>query len=129
VLALVLAGCQGATVRVSGRLERDGKPYTAKLEGAEPETFGVDFVGVVGGARMVYPATLKADGTFTVPGSDGRGLPRGQYRITVLHSGFQGAGGDRFRGRFAADSTPLVVDIDRSCTLVIDLGARTVTRQ
>jgi hypothetical protein len=113
-------------VRVSGRLERDGKPYTAKLEEREPETFAVDFVGVVGGARRVYSATLKADGTFTVPGSDGGGIPPGQYRITVLHSGFLGAGGDRLRGRFAADNTPLVVDIERNTILVIDLGTGTV---
>jgi hypothetical protein len=129
VLAWILPGCQGNTVRVSGRLERDGKPYTAKLEGREPETFAVDFVGVVDGARRVYAATLKADGTFTVSGPDKSGIPRGQYRITVLHSGFLGAGGDRFKGRFAAESTPLVVDIDRNCTLVIDVGAGTVSRQ
>jgi hypothetical protein len=126
--ALFAAGCGGDTVRVSGRLVKDGKPYTAMLDGNEPETFSVDFVGTVNGAKMLFPATIKSDGTFTVGGSNKAGIPRGEYRITVLHSGFLGAGGDRLKTRFAADKTPLVVEITENTSLTIDLGAGTVAK-
>src|SRR5882724_4939168 len=110
-VALLATGCSGDTVRVTGRLVKDGKPYTANLEGAEPETFALDFVGTINGRKLVIPATLNADGTFTVGAAKGSGIPRGQYRITVLHSGFLGAGGDRLKSRFAADKTPLTIDV------------------
>jgi hypothetical protein len=126
--ALLTAGCGGETVRVSGRLVKDGEPYTARLTGREPETFAVDFVGTVGGAKVIFPATLTADGTFRVGGPDGRGIPRGRYRITVLHSGFLGAGGDRLQGRFAAATTPLTADLNESASLTIDIGTGTVAK-
>jgi hypothetical protein len=114
-------------VRVTGQLVKDGKPYTAKLDGPEPETFAVDFVGTVNGTRFVFPATISAGGAFRVDGSEGSGIPRGQYRITVLHSGFLGAGGDRLQARFAGDKTPLIVDLKENANLTIDLAAGTAT--
>jgi hypothetical protein len=127
LLLLAAGGCGGDAVRVSGKLVKDGKPYTARLDGPEPETLSIDFVGGPGG-NLLLAASVSADGTFTVPGPTGRGVPRGTYKITVLHSGFLGAGGDRFRGRFAADKTPLSIDITEPANLVIDLGTGTVTR-
>lgn len=129
VIVLYLTGCGGGdTVRVTGKLIKDGKPYTAKLDGKEPETFAVDFVGKVNGAQFIFPATLAADGTFRVADADGRGIPRGQYRIHVLHSGFLGAGGDRFQARFAGDKTPLSVELTENASLTIDVGAGTVSK-
>ena len=61
-------------------------------------------------------------------GTDGRGIPRGQYKIAVIHSGFQGAGGDRFGARFAEEKTPLVVDLTQNARLTVDVGAGTVTK-
>ena len=128
VLLSGLAGCGGGgnTVRVSGQLMKDGKPYTADLSGKEPETFAVDFVGTVEGKSYVFPATITPQGTFSVDGAERRGIPRGQYKIAVLHSGYMGAGGDRFGARFAADKTPLVVDVNENMKLTVDLGAGTV---
>jgi hypothetical protein len=37
-----------------------------------------------------------------------------------------GAGGDRLGAKFAAEKTPLVVNIDKNTHLTIDLGAGTV---
>jgi len=129
-LALLSSGCGGGrdVVRVTGQLVKDGKPYGAKLDGAQPETFAVDFVGTVKDANVIFPATINADGSFRVGGSDGRGIPRGHYRITVLHSGFVGAGGDRLQSRYSAEETPLVVDLNENAKLTIDLGAGNVTK-
>ncbi len=127
-VVLLISGCGGDTVSVTGRLLQDGKPYTANLQGSEPDTFAVDFIGTLSGTAYLFAATLKEDGTFSVGGSDGRGIPRGQYKITVLHSGFMGAGGDRLKSRYSADTTPLSVDITDSTSLTIDLGAGTVTK-
>jgi hypothetical protein len=126
--ALLGAGCGSDTVRVTGRLVKDGQPYTANVQGAQPDTLAVDFLATIGDRKYLFPATMQSDGTFAVAGSDGKGIPRGKYRITVLHSGFEGAGGDRFKGRYTAEKTPLTVDITESTALTIDLGAGTVTK-
>jgi hypothetical protein len=128
-LSLFVTGCgTGNNVRVTGQLVKDGKPYTAKLDGAEPETFAVDFATTVENAKFLFPATISADGNFRVDGPEGSGIPRGPYRITVLHSGFLGAGGDRLKARFAGDKTPLTVDVTENTNLTIDLGAGTATK-
>jgi hypothetical protein len=113
---------------VNGQLVKDGKPYTANLSGKEPETFVVDFVGTVKERPYRFAATIDASGSFRVGGSDGHGIPRGQYKIVVLHSGFLGAGGDRFAARFAEEKTPLVVDVTKNARLTVDVGAGTVTQ-
>jgi hypothetical protein len=128
VAALLCAGCGSDTVRVTGRLVKDGRPYAVNVQPPEPDTVAVDFLGTVGDRKFLFPATMQSDGSFAVAGSNGKGIPRGQYRITVLHSGFEGAGGDRFKGRYTAEKTPLTVDITESTSLTIDLGAGTVTR-
>jgi len=123
-----LIGCSksGETVRVTGQLMKDGKPYSANLSGKEPDTFAVDFVGTIKDHQYRYGATIKGDGSFRVDGADGRGIPRGHYKITVLHSGFLGAGGDRLNTRFAEAKTPLAIDLSKNTRLTIDLGLGTV---
>src|SRR5262245_54411623 len=125
LIGILLIGCSrgGDTVRVSGQLVKDGKPYTAKLEGKEPETFGVDFVGIVKDRAYVFAATIDANGGFRVEGPEHRGIPRGQYKIAVVHSGYMGAGGDRFGARYAVEKTPLMVDLTENSRLTVDVGA------
>src|SRR6266699_2028844 len=113
---MLCSGCSGGgdTVRVTGQLVKDGKPYGARLTGAEPETFVVDFVGTIKDRAYCFPAPIAGDGSFRVDGPDRRGIPRGQYKIAVLHSGFLGAGGDRLNARFASEKTPLAVDLSQN---------------
>jgi hypothetical protein len=92
------------------------------------DILAVDFRANVGERKFLLAATTQSDGTFSVGGSDGKGIPRGQYRITVLHAGPEGHGGDKFKGHYAAEKTPLIVDITESTSLTVDLGARTVTK-
>jgi hypothetical protein len=125
----ILAGCNrsGDSVRVTGQLMKDGKPYTANLGGKEPDMFAVDFVGTRKDHNYRYNATINSDGSFRVDGADRRGIPKGPYKITVLHSGFLGAGGDRLNTRFAEEKTPLAIDLTKPAKLTIDLGAGTVS--
>jgi hypothetical protein len=116
------------TVRVTGQLEKDGKPYTANLSGKEPETFAVDFVGEINGNGFIFPATISPGGSFKVEGANGNGIPPGEYKITVLHAGYMGAGGDRLGARFAAEKTPLAAKIEKDTHLKIDVGAGTLTQ-
>ena len=89
----------------------------------------MDFAGSTPqGDKVLYAANLSADGSFRVDGPDGRGIPKGTYRIAVLHSGFLGAGGDRFKARFSSDKTPLSVDLTQNANLTIDVGAGTVSQ-
>lgn len=126
--AFVFSGCGGGgdAVKVSGQLVKDGKPYVANLSGKEPETFVVDLVGTIKERPYRFAATVDAGGAFRVGGTDGYGIPKGQYKIAVTHAGFLGAGGDRFNARFAEEKTPLVVDVTKNTRLTIDLGAGTV---
>jgi len=126
---LLFVGCNrsGDSVRVSGQLTKDGKPYTANLSGKEPDTFVVDFVGTRKEHNYLYNATINSDVSFRVDGADGRGIPKGPYKITVLHSGFLGAGGDRLGTKFAIEKTPLAIDLSKNTRLTIDLGAGTVS--
>jgi hypothetical protein len=48
--------------------------------------------------------------------------------LTVLHSGYIRAGGDRLGARFAVEKTPLAVQLSENAKLTIDLGAGTVTK-
>lgn len=122
VVALFAAGCGSDTVRVSGRLVNNGRPYAASQAGDQPDTLSIDLTG----NGFVFPATVGPDGRFTIPGSAGAGVPRGSYKLTVLHTGFMGAGGDRLKGRYTADTTPLTLDLTKSAELVVDVGAGTV---
>jgi hypothetical protein len=129
LMLLLMAGCgrRGNTVRVTGQLVKDGKPFAAKLDGKEPETLAIDFLGAVNEVKVNFPATVSANGAFDVDGPSGNGIPPGKYRICVIYSGFQGAGGDRFDTRFSPDKTPLAVEVQKSTRLTIDLTAGTVS--
>jgi hypothetical protein len=122
------AGCsRGDNIRVTGKLVKDGAPYAAKLGGNEPDTFVVDFVGKNSkGEGLRFSADMSGDGSFKVAGADGGGIPKGTYRVNVLHSGFLGAGGDRLKARFSDDKTPLTVELTKNANLVVDVGAGTI---
>src|SRR5205807_5247927 len=88
-ILVFLVGCgkSSSTVRVTGQLLKDGKSYGARLSGPEPETFVVDFVGNQNGHQYRFPANITSTGSFRVDGAEGRGIPPGQYKINVVHSG------------------------------------------
>jgi hypothetical protein len=71
-------------------------------------------------ANESYAAEYNGEeGTFTVVGKDRKGLPAGQYRITLqLIAG----GGDLFRNRLAGLKSPFTCEVtDASTEWIVDL--------
>jgi hypothetical protein len=127
LLAGLLAGCGGGPrlVKVRGTLLEKGAPY--RLQG--DEILVVEFVPAGGGPKATrYAVHLAADGSFTVRGPDGEGLPPGSYAVYAT-SGVEGQGWkEKFKGRFAAGKSPLrfeVPDVPEQ-RVIIDLAAGTV---
>jgi hypothetical protein len=147
-VALATSGCGAPrTIPLSGRLLRGEKPFTA----AEGQALGLTFVAaeaikdpssgtVLAAEGEPFPADIRPDdGTFRVPGREGRGIPPGKYRVTVYlrqreapanaPSRPGGAKFDRDKdllgGRFDATKSPIVREITDSTALTIDLDKPT----
>jgi hypothetical protein len=75
MLALALVGCGRAgppISSVSGKVTLNGKPVTnADICFASPEGYGAS-------------ARLSANGEFRLGSQYGRGIPRGQYRVSIV---------------------------------------------
>jgi hypothetical protein len=71
-----------------------------------------------------------ADGTFTLSGRDGKGIPPGRYSISVSSQVYGGDGADRFAARFEGKK-PLAVEVgpEKGQHFVIDVGTMTVTKR
>src|SRR5581483_1216377 len=91
--ALVAPGCGSSNeVPVSGRLLKGGVPYRPP----EGQKVGVTLYAVevldargarVPGGDEPYAAQVRpADGTFVVPGREGRGIPPGSYRVAIVQT-------------------------------------------
>jgi hypothetical protein len=72
--AILASGCGAKAVKVEGQLVRDGAPYQAE----EGNTLDLAFVG-----QQTYRATVRADGSFVIPGPEGNGIPPGSYKVRV----------------------------------------------
>ena len=86
----------------------------------------------------VFNAIVKADGTFTLPGRYGKGIPPGKYRVGVRQWSYtpppsggpmdpkvyrSGKGLDLLQGKYEENSSPIVREItDKDRTVDIDLS-------
>jgi hypothetical protein len=86
VAALCLAGVVGCAndgrIVLRGRVVADGQPVP---RGEPPIGLEVELQKEGAGidAGTAYAAAVEPDGTFTVPGGDGKGIPPGTYKIAV----------------------------------------------
>jgi hypothetical protein len=88
-LALAISGCGSSQgISVHGKLTKGGVKYEVPADqklhltfySMEPSTDGSRTIP----AGEAYMAVYKAeDGTFTVAGHDGQGIPPGKYRVSV----------------------------------------------
>ncbi|MFO0925588.1 MAG: hypothetical protein U0736_00925 [Gemmataceae bacterium] len=133
VAVILLTGCPSGgpkNVPIKGKLVDNGQPVkaAAKLPPGDPG-MRVEFITVKGGvAGEPYGASVNAgEGTFTVPGPKGKGIPPGQYKVSV-HVGAFGAP-DALKGAFIPEKTPLTVDIpDKpAVNVTVDVGKKAVT--
>ena len=76
-------GCGNADrpVEAKGSLVLGGEPFDAQAY--DPLTVILYPATEGGTAADTFPANLTDDGTFTVPGREGNGVPPGKYRISI----------------------------------------------
>src|SRR5262245_39133794 len=86
LLVSTLTGCGAKTARVSGRVVENDQPFQAQA-GEQ-----VSIVFSCQDPSIVMPVSVQPDGTFTVYGPDGDGLPPGKYKVGIL-SDTEGPGG------------------------------------
>jgi hypothetical protein len=147
VLVPVLGGCKSGNrgLILTGQLVENGTPLRASTEGLPPGTRPIQVVfhtipaeGQLG--SEAFSSQVNSDsGEFTLKGPSGKGIPPGKYRISVTVSppGAPGSPGggprpglatspsqDRLKGAFSPQSSPLEVEITRSCKLIVDVGSK-----
>ena len=129
---LGLAGCGGGSlVKLQGRLTLDGQA----LQWNEPTALEVSLVAESSDPMKPgksYAAEVGPDGTFTVQGSDGRGIPPGTYQFAVTWTGY-GPGTKppawlKGLDKPATSTLKYEVTADANQKIVIDLTKKTVRR-
>src|SRR5262245_10144991 len=126
-LILGLAGCSESLSEVKGKVHNNGQTLAVK-----------ESASGAGGRVMVlfhpqdeskkddgpHGAIVKSDGTFSVPGATGRGLPPGKYRVEVKWQDPFPMGKDKLEGKFGPENSPVVVDIPSPKDIDINVSSR-----
>ncbi len=126
-IALCAAGCGPTMLKTRGRVAKGGAPF---LPGKD-EFVRVTFVPILPDGKRAedyYVAQYhREDGTFEAAGKDLRGLPPGKYRVAIELDRHRA---DLLKGRFDADRSPFVYDIDAATgEITIDLDRPPTTKQ
>ncbi len=126
VAASLLIGCGGPAdhTPVRGKVVKGGAAYRPPADRSLRMTL---LPADPARAGHVYAANLnREDGTFTVPGPDGWGVPKGKYRVEVVENPRAGSltgkekvgrkkmddDHDFLDGRFAGPTSPFSVEAD-----------------
>jgi hypothetical protein len=120
-----LKDVSGVAVKV--QLLQNGKP----LKISKDEEIFVSFV-LKSDANVVSPSEFNpAEGTFTIPGPTGKGIPLGTYRIGLSSSDYNKGGLDRFADQFATDKTPLIAEVgsEEGQFFEVDVGTKRVVKK
>jgi hypothetical protein len=133
VVGVVLAaGCKQeiSGLTVEGRVVEDGMPVAVR---PNEETFVVlAGTGAEGKLGFSFPAKAAADGTFTLTGPVGKGVPAGSYSVAVYTNAQnparpEAAPTDRLKGAFKTESTPLKCEVSATTAeVVVDLTKKSV---
>lgn len=111
--------------KVSGKIVYNQQPLKSY------EGINVIFVPVVeaGKEHDNYVADVsREDGSFNVPGRDGKGIPAGKYKVAVntqLMSPKAGFDTQKIGDMFTAEKTQISVEVAGETTLTIDLSKPT----
>jgi len=126
-MVVSLAGCAEPLAEVRGKVHNNGQSLVVK---EQPNGAGgrvmVLFHSVDPGKKDAGPhgAIVKPDGTFSVPGATGRGIPPGKYRVEVKWQDPFPMGKDKLEGKFGSENSPVVVDIPSPKDINIDVSLR-----
>ena len=115
-MMLSLVSCSGSEplVEVKGTVHKNGQPLPVQeLPSGAGGRVMVLFHGLDQGEKSRGPhgAIVKPDGTFSVPGAGGRGIPPGKYRVEITWQDPFPMGTDKLEGKFGKQNSPVVVDV------------------
>jgi len=113
LLACILVlGCGGGGGAVKGKVLKGGQPLKVSDKGMVQ----VRFINESDG----FTAPVGPDGSFTLTGNEGKGIPAGKYKIAVLaYDPYPTK--DLLAGKFSAMATPVNKDVKPGDDVVIDL--------
>jgi hypothetical protein len=128
------------TVWVTGKVLKGGNGYVPPTDHIVNVTFiGLEIQDVSGKAlsssEPFWAEVDQTNGTFSVPGPDGRGIPPGKYRVAVTQKltreAFNAANPkpkkgvnrekDTLGNRFGPDTSPFVREVKTGGEVTIDL--------
>lgn len=116
---LLLAGCGSDTVKVTGKLTKDGQ----LLQPGPQESIRLIFHPIRDDGQPseeAYPANVQdSTGAYAVPGKQNKGIPRGKYRISVEMVNPQDK--DSLKGEYSRTKSKIVKEVTGS-ELDIDIG-------
>jgi hypothetical protein len=119
---------RGVTIR--GQVLQNGQPIP--FLPSEEITVGFSSEAPPDQAAFGTSASVKSkDGTFTMSGPSGAGIPPGTYRVSLSSQIYGGSDGNRFEAVFEERRPPLMAEVgsEKGQTFVIDVGKWTVTKQ
>lgn len=81
--AMLLLGCsrESPAVPAKGKLVLAGQPFDPSAY--DPITIILYPDSAGGTSENTFPAIVDDNGTFTVPGRDGQGIPPGKYHVSI----------------------------------------------
>jgi hypothetical protein len=117
---LVLAvGCGAPRIKVVGTIAKGGQPLTVRDKGLIQIIFH-PLPADEAGKKNTYPASVKSDGTFEVPGRDGNGIAAGKYRVEV-HQWDPYPRTDKLKDKFGPGNSPIEINVEGQNEIHIDL--------
>jgi hypothetical protein len=102
--------------KVNGKIVKGGEPFTLSNKGI----FVLSFVAEGGSDKTTYKATTKPDGTFTILGPKGKGIPAGKYVVNLTAMDPYPTT-DKLGGKYAPGQSKLVVEVGKG-DLIIEVG-------
>jgi hypothetical protein len=128
-VSVAAAGCareRESGPKLTGRMLAAGQPCRP----ASVHDFDIKFLSVdgEGPGKRSYLAEVREDGTFTVNGSIGKGIPPGRYKVMIAGRVLDANGkpSSRYATTFTDKATPLEVEIKSdSREVTIDLENKT----
>jgi hypothetical protein len=120
VIGLIPIGCGDSShIKAKGRIVKGGQPYVVP-EGTGFRVFFVPLDAPEGKHFDSFAAEYNPEnGSFLVQGKDGKGLPRGKYRVDLQ---LMKSKEDLLGGKLLGKKSPYILEVTGSSDdLVIDL--------
>jgi hypothetical protein len=116
LVGLALPGCGSGYSHMTGKITEKGAPLKLSDKGVVQ----LRFVGK--DADDYYQADVQPDGSFTVVGRDGRGIPPGKYKVAVkVLDPYGPMARDRYNSRYDDKVTTLEKEVNGRDEIIVNL--------